>query len=308
MTAWTFDQIPDLQGQQAIVTGANSGLGYWIALHLARRGAHVMLACRSRTRADEAAGRIRATVSQARLDVLDLDVADLDSVRTFAAQYAGKHGALHILCNNAGLAMPPLAHTRHGFESQFGTNFLGHFALTGHLLPQLRATRGARVVHTASIAHRFGRIDFDDPHFRTRPYKDMAAYGQSKLANLLFAFELQRRLARAGIEALSIAAHPGYAATNISASNTLGATRVGRAIVRLGDHLLGQSAEAGARPILLAATSPHVRGGDYWGPRGAMELRGAPKRVGSSRAARDEAVAARLWTMAENLTQVRYLS
>ena len=308
MTAWTFDQIPDLQGRHAIVTGANSGLGYWTALHLARRGADVVLACRSRSRADEASQRIQAAAPQARTEVMELDVANLDSVKAFAAEYAARHATLHILCNNAGLAMPPLSHTRHGFESQFGTNFLGHFALTGHLLPLLRATPGARVVHTASIAHRFGRIDFDDPHFRTRPYRDMAAYGQSKLANLLFAFELQRRLARAGIDALSIAAHPGYAATNISANNKLGASRVGQAMVRLGDRLLGQSAEAGTRPLLLAATSPQAKGGDYWGPRGLMEMRGAPRRVGSTRAARDEAVAARLWTMAENLTDVRYLS
>lgn len=308
MTAWTFDQIPDLQGRHAVVTGANSGLGYWTALHLARRGADVVLACRSLARADEAAGRMRAAVPAARLEVMALDVADLDSVRAFAAHYASRHGRLHILCNNAGLAMPPLSHTRHGFESQFGTNFLGHFALTGHLLPVLRATPGARVVHTASIAHRFGHIDFDDPHFRARPYRDMAAYGQSKLANLMFAFELQRRFTRAGIDALSIAAHPGYAATNISASNKLGATRMGQAMVRLGDRLLGQTAEAGARPILLAATSPLAHGGDYWGPRGPMEFRGAPKRVGSTRAARDEAAAARLWTMAENLTHVHYLS
>ena len=308
MSAWTFDQIPDLHGRQAIVTGANSGLGYWTTLHLARRGAHVVLACRSVTRADEAAGRIRVAVPEARLEVMALDVADLDSVKAFADRYAAGHDALDVLCNNAGLAMPPLSHTRHGFESQFGTNFLGHFALTGHLLPILRSTRAARVVHMASIAHRFGRIDFDDPHFRARPYKDMAAYGQSKLANLMFAFELQRRLSRAGIEASSIAAHPGYAATNISASNSLGATRIGQAMVRLGDRLIGQTAEAGARPILLAATSPQARGGDYWGPRGLMELRGAPRRVGSTRAARDEALAARLWTMAEELTQVRYLS
>lgn len=307
MTAWTFDRIPDLHGRQAIVTGANSGLGYWTALHLARRGAGVVLACRSRARADEAAQRILAATPEAKVEVLDLDVSDLDSVKVFAARYAERHGQLHVLCNNAGLAMPPLSHTRHGFESQFGTNFLGHFALTGHLLPLLRATPGARVVHTASIAHRFGRIDFDDPHFRSRPYRDMAAYGQSKLANLLFAFELQRRLTRAGIDALSIAAHPGYAATNISANNTLGASRVGQAMVRLGDRLLGQTAEAGARPILLAATSPDVRGGDYWGPRGLMELKGAPKRVGSTRAARDQAVAARLWTMAQDSTGVRYL-
>ncbi|MCC2655837.1 MAG: putative Protochlorophyllide reductase [Panacagrimonas sp.] len=308
MSAWTFDQIPDLQGRHAVVTGANSGLGYWTALHLARRGAHVVLACRSRARADEAAERIVTASAGAHVGVMELDVADLDSVKAFAAHYAEQHHQLHVLCNNAGLALPPLSHTRHGFEAQFGTNFLGHFALTGHLLPILRATPGARVVHTASIAHRFGRIDFDDPHFRSRPYRDMAAYGQSKLANLMFAFELQRRLTRAGIDALSIAAHPGYAATNISASNKLGSTRVGQAMVRLGDRLLGQTAEAGARPILLAATSMQARGGDYWGPRGLMEMRGAPRRVGSTRAARDEAAAARLWTMAENLTDVRYLS
>lgn len=308
MSNWTFDDIPDLSGRHAIVTGANSGLGYWTALHLARRGADVVLACRSATRAHEAREQLLTRVPAARLTVMELDIADLDSVERFAARYAEQRPALHLLCNNAGLAMPPLSHTRHGFESQFGTNFLGHFALTGRLLPLLSATPAARVVHTASLAHRMGRIDFDDPHYRQRRYRDLPAYGQSKLANLMFAFELQRRFDRHQIDALSVGAHPGYAATNISASNTLGASRVGRAMVRLGDRLLGQSAEAGAAPILIAATAAQVRGGDYWGPRGLFELRGAPRRVGSSRHARNPTSAARLWELAENATGVRYLS
>lgn len=307
MTPWTFDDIPDLAGRRAIVTGANSGLGYWTALHLARRGAEVVMACRSAPRAQEARDRLLKAMPGARVEVMELDVADLDSVAAFADRYAQSHADLHLLCNNAGLAMPPLSHTRHGFELQFGTNFLGHFALTGRLLPLLRATSGARVVHTASIAHRFGRIDFEDPHFKSRPYKDVAAYGQSKLANLMFAFELQRRFATSGIAAKSIAAHPGYAATNISAQNKLGASRIGRAAVRLGDRLLGQTAEAGAKPILLAATSPDAQGGAYYGPSGWFELRGAPRLVGSTKTARDARVAARLWTMAENLTGVPYL-
>ena len=308
MTPWTFDAIPDLARRRAIVTGANSGIGYWIALHLARRGAQVVMACRSPSRGQEARERLVEAVPGAAVEVAELDVADLDSVSAFARRERASSPALHLLCNNAGLAMPPLSHTRHGFELQFGTNFLGHFALTGHLMPSLRATPGARVVHTASIAHRFGRIDFDDPHFRKRAYRDMPAYGQSKLANLMFAYELQRRFDQAGIEALSIAAHPGYAATNISAGNKLGATRLGKAVVRLGDRLLGQPAEAGAAPILMAATSPTASGGAYYGPSGAFELRGAPVRVTSTRASHDTAVAARLWTMAENLTGVTYLS
>lgn len=308
MSTWTLRDIPDLHGRNAIVTGANSGLGWWTAMHLARHGAAVVMACRSLARAREARERILASVPQAQLEVMELDVADLASVQTFAARYAEQHRALHILCNNAGLAMPPLSHTRHGFESQFGTNFLGHFALTGQLLPLLRAASRARVVHTASIAHRLGRIDFDDPHFRQRRYREMPAYGQSKLANLMFAFELQRRFVRAQIDAISLAAHPGYAATNISNANKLGSSRVGRVMVRVGDRLLGQSAEAGAAPLLLAATAPQAVGGDYWGPRGLLEFRGAPRRVGSSRRARDTAAAARLWELAENATGVRYLS
>jgi NAD(P)-dependent dehydrogenase (short-subunit alcohol dehydrogenase family) len=307
MKPWTFDDIPDLAGRRAIVTGANSGVGYWTALHLARRGAEVVMACRSASRAQEARDRLLKAAPRARVEVMELDVADLDSVAAFGDRYAQSHTGLHLLCNNAGLAMPPLSHTRHGFELQFGTNFLGHFALTGRLMPLLRATPGARVVHTASIAHRFGRIDFDDPHFRSRPYKDMAAYGQSKLANLMFAFELQRRFTKAGIAAMSLAAHPGYAATNISAHNKLGASRIGRAAVRLGDRLMGQTAEAGAAPILLAATSPDAHGGAYYGPSGWFELRGAPRLVGSTKRARDAGVAARLWTMAENLAGVHYL-
>jgi NAD(P)-dependent dehydrogenase (short-subunit alcohol dehydrogenase family) len=308
MKTWTFNDIPDLTGRHAIVTGANSGLGYWTALHLARRGAAVVMACRSAERAQASRDRLLAAVPAAQVEVMDLDVADLDSVQAFGQRYTQTHDSLHLLCNNAGLALPPLSRTRHGFELQFGTNFLGHFALTGHLLPALRATPGARVVHTASIAHRFGRIDFDDPHFKSRRYKDMAAYGQSKLANLMFAFELQRRFVGAGIEATSIAAHPGYASTNISANNSLGKSGVGTAMVRLGDRLLGQSAESGSMPILLAATSPTAVGGAYYGPSGWFELRGPPRQVDSTRASKDTAVAARLWTMAENLTGVHFLS
>lgn len=307
MNHWTLKDIPDLAGKRAIVTGANSGLGYYTSLHLARRGAEVVMACRSLAKADEARARILADVPDAGLVPMALDVADLDSVAAFAEQFLAGGLRLDILCNNAGLAMPPLGRTRHGFELQFGTNFLGHFALTGRLLPALRATPGARVVHTASVAHKFGRIDFDDPNFERRPYKDTAGYGQSKLANLMFAFDLHRRFAQHGVDAISLAAHPGYAATNISASNKLGATRVGQAMVRLGDRLLGQSAEAGAAPQLLAATSPQARGGEYYGPAGLLEFRGPPVLVGCTAAARDEKAATRLWDLAENLTGLRYL-
>lgn len=304
---WTLRDIPDLGGRIAIVTGANSGLGYWTSLHLARHGADVVMACRSMDKGEAARQQILAVEPNARLSVMPLDLADLDSTRRFGERFLALGHPLHLLCNNAGLAMPPQDKTRQGFELQFGTNFLGHFALTGHLLPALRTTAAARVVHVASIAHRMGRIAFDDLHFERRTYKQMPSYGQSKLANLMFAFELQRRFATAGIDAISVAAHPGYAATNISAANSIGATRFGQWAVQLGDRLLGQPAESGAAPQLFACTSADVRGGEYFGPSGAFELRGRPKRVGSTAAARDEGSAARLWEVAENLTGVHYL-
>jgi NAD(P)-dependent dehydrogenase (short-subunit alcohol dehydrogenase family) len=304
---WTADDVPPLDGRVAIVTGANSGLGLETARVLARRGAHVVLACRNPEKARVAEREIAAAApAPDAVEALALDLASLASVRAFADAFRKRHGALHLLVNNAGIMAIPLARTAEGFEMQLGTNHLGHFALTGLLLDVLLATPRARVVTVSSSMHRIGRIRFDDLQGE-RSYGAWRAYGQSKLANLLFTFELQRRLARRGAEAIAVAAHPGYAATQLQevgprARNSTLMTQA----VALGNRLLAQSAAMGALPSLYAATAGEVRGGDYFGPDSWFEMRGHPRRVGSTARARDEQTAARLWSASEELTGVRY--
>jgi NAD(P)-dependent dehydrogenase (short-subunit alcohol dehydrogenase family) len=301
---WTTADIPDLTGRTAVVTGANSGIGFWTAVELARRGAAVTLAARDPGRGAGALSQLRAEVPAADAELAQLDLADLSSVRTFAAAYQPE--GLDLLVNNAGVMAVPLRHTPDGFESQFGTNHLGHFALTGLLLPRLLARPGARVVTVTSGCHRIGRIDFADLDARGR-YRKWPAYAQSKLANLLFTFELQRRADAAGVDLRATSAHPGYAATNLQ---TAGPRLAGSKVVESGavlvTRLIGQSAAAGAEPTLRAATDPAVRGGEVFGPAGFMELHGAPKQVAVSRRARDRGVAERLWTVSEEKTGVRY--
>jgi NAD(P)-dependent dehydrogenase (short-subunit alcohol dehydrogenase family) len=283
----TSVRVPDQTGRTAVVTGANSGLGAVSAAHLARHHARVILACRDVRKGEQAARTMTGDVV-----VRPLDLADLASIRAFAENLE----PVDVLINNAGVMAVPLARTADGFEVQFGTNFLGHFALTGLLLPRLRD----RVVTVSSPAHRVGRLDLDDLNWERRRYRRWGAYAQSKLADLLFAFELQRRLSATGSGVLSVAAHPGYADTHIGVRGQTLQHRV----VRLGNRLLAQPAEAGALPIVYAATMPDVRGGDYWGPDGLAEMRGAPRRVGASSRARDEELAARLWDRAVQLTGV----
>ena len=300
---WTADDIPDLTGRSAVVTGANSGIGFHAALELARRGARVTLTARDPGRGAAALDRVRAEVPAADVVLGSLDLADLSSVRDFAAAYAGD---LDLLVNNAGVMAVPLRHTPDGFESQFGTNHLGHFALTGLLLPALLARPGARVVTVTSGVHRIGTIDFADLDAR-RSYRKWPAYAQSKLANLLFAFELQRRADAAGADLRSTAAHPGYAATNLqSAGPRLAGSRVSEAGAAVVTRVIGQSAAAGALPTLRAGTDPAVRGGEVFGPGGPLEMRGAPKQVAVSKRARDRALAARLWAVSEEKTGVGY--
>jgi NAD(P)-dependent dehydrogenase (short-subunit alcohol dehydrogenase family) len=298
---WTASDIPDLTGRTAIVTGANSGIGFRAACELARHGARVTLTARDPGRGTTALDRLRAEVPGARVELGALDLADLDSVRAFAGGYEGD---LDLLVNNAGVMAVPLRYTPDGFESQFGTNHLGHFALTGLLLPRLLARPGARVVTVTSGVHRAGRIDFEDLDAQRR-YRKWSAYAQSKLANLLFTFELQRRADAAGLDLRAVAAHPGYAATNLqTAGPKLAGSRVAEAGAAVVSRLVGQSAAAGALPTLRAATDPAVRGGEVFGPSGPLELRGAPTQVTVSKAARDRAVAARLWTVSEEKTGV----
>ena len=292
---WTTADMPSLEGRLAIVTGANSGLGLQAASALARHGAAVTLAVRDRARGEQAAAGTPGNV-----EVAVLDLADLASVRAFAADWSARHPeGLDLLLNNAGIMAVPRSLTVDGFESQLGTNHLGHFALTGLLLPALVARPGARVVTVSSMAHRMGRMDFDDLTAEAG-YRPWQAYGQSKLANLLFTSELQRRLDVHGIRAKSMAAHPGYSATN------LGHRAQGRAFMRLSDRLFAQSAEMGALPLLYAATVAGLPGNTYVGPDGVLEQRGHPTVVGRSARAQDAAAAARLWDLSEELTGVRF--
>jgi NAD(P)-dependent dehydrogenase (short-subunit alcohol dehydrogenase family) len=287
--AWGAADVPDQTGRTFVVTGANSGLGEATARLLADRGATVLLACRNVAKGEAAAARMTGAVSVRRLDL-----ADLASVRAFADETP----PFDVLINNAGVMAIPLQRTVDGFEMQIGTNFLGHFALTGLLLPVV----ADRVVTVSSNAHRWGRINLADLNWERRRYQRWLAYGQSKLADLMFAYELDRRLTRAGSAVRSVGAHPGYAATELQ-SNT--GSRADR-IMSLGNRLLAQSAERGALPTLYAATMPDVKGGEYYGPGGVAELAGHPTRVGSSRSSKDAGTAAALWSLAEELTGVSF--
>jgi NAD(P)-dependent dehydrogenase (short-subunit alcohol dehydrogenase family) len=304
MAKWTTDEIPDLAGKRAVVTGANSGLGLCTALELARHGATVVLACRSAERGRAALDRIRAAAPGCDVALGSLDLADLASVRAFAAEY-GTTG-LDLLVNNAGVMALPRRTTADGFEMQFGTNHLGHFALTGLLLPRLLATPAARIVTMSSGAHRMGAVNFDDLHGK-RSYGKWSAYGQSKLANLLFAYELDRRLKSKRANAMSVACHPGYSATELQAAGPkMEGSGFMERVMDLGNRLFAQDAATGALPTLYAATAPDVQGGDYIGPNGIGELWGYPKKVQSNARSHDREVAARLWKISEEATGVVY--
>lgn len=302
---WTTADLPDLSGRTAVVTGANSGIGFRTAVELARHGARVTMAVRDPGRGADALARLLLEVPGADAGLGALDLADQASVRAFAEGYPD--GGLDLLVNNAGIMAVPLRRTAEGWESQLATNHLGHFTLTGLLLPALLARPGSRVVTVTSGFHRYGKIDFMDPHFRSRGYGKWPAYAQSKLANLLFTFELQRRADAAGVDLRSVSAHPGYAATNLQvAGPRLTGSRAGVAIASLMNRTLGQSDSGGALPSLRAATDPAVRGGEVFGPDGPLELRGAPKQVPVSARARDRAAASRLWALSEEQTGVSY--
>ena len=294
---WTQHDIPSRSGRLAIITGANSGIGLETARELARREATVVLACRSEARATTAIQDILAELPKARLEFMRLDLADLEQVREFATIVHDRFLSLDLLINNAGVMMPPAGKTTQGYELQFGINHLGHFALTGLLLDLLMATPGARIVSVSSLAHRQGTMNFDDLDFETRGYSAYAAYGQSKLANLLFTFELTRHLKRRGTKVLVAAAHPGWTQTNLQQHSRR---------FRWFNPLMGMQPIGGALPTLRAATAPDVESGDYYGPKGFYEIRGAPKKVGASAAAKNELDAARLWSVSEGRTGVRY--
>lgn len=296
-TNWTSESMGNQAGRVAIVTGANSGIGYWTALELAGHGAEVVLACRDLVRAERAADAILRARSGARVRAIKLDLAELASVRAFAAAFKGDFARLDLLINNAGVMVPPLGRTADGFELQFGTNHLGHFALTGLLLDRLRETPGARVVTVSSMAHGAGRLDFSDLQWERRRYRAWRAYGDSKLANLLFTRELQRRLALSGADVRAVAAHPGWTRTELS-RHAGWMDRFAKWMAMPGPQ--------GALPTLRAAVDPGVPGGQFLGPDGPFQVRGWPVAVVSRSTARDDAVAARLWQVSQELTGVRF--
>jgi NAD(P)-dependent dehydrogenase (short-subunit alcohol dehydrogenase family) len=301
VAGWDAGQIPDQSGRVAVVTGANSGLGLVTARELARHGALVVMACRNLDKGRAAQAEVAATASGPKPELESLDLASLSSVRSFAERFKQNHEHLDLLVNNAGVMAPPRRRTADGFELQFGTNHLGHFALTNLLLPLMEGREDARVVTLSSTAHKIGRISFDNLN-GDRRYFRWNAYGQSKLANLLFALELDRRLRAQGSTVKSLAAHPGYAATNLQSA---AAPLIDRLVMKVGNAVVAQSDEMGALPVLFAATQPGADGGLYIGPDGPGEQRGHPKVVKPSGAARDEDTASRLWDVSEELTRVR---
>jgi NAD(P)-dependent dehydrogenase (short-subunit alcohol dehydrogenase family) len=311
---WTIADVPEQGWRTAVITGGNTGLGFQLAQVLAGRGARVIIACRDRDKARRAVAEMATAARRSRqviglregptpdLHVVELDLARLSSVRDAAAELKAKFPVIDLLINNAGVMMTPYARTEDGFELQFGTNHLGHFALTGLLIDQLaQSPAGARVVTVSSLVHRRGSIDFDDLMWE-RGYSRTGAYARSKLANLLFAYELQRQLASSGARVISVAAHPGYSTTDL----TRNMPRLLRAGSRAAEPFIAQSPAMGALPLLRAATDEKVAGGQYYGPGNLLETKGNPKLVRSSARSYDQELARRLWETSEKLTGVSF--
>ncbi|MDX6313986.1 MAG: hypothetical protein QOF44_3450 [Streptomyces sp.] len=301
--AWTANDIPDQTGRTAVVTGSNSGIGYVTARELARHGARVLLACRSEQRGQDAVRRLQHEVPSARAGYRHLDLGDLSTVRGFAKNYDDER--LDLLINNAGVMALPHGTTADGFETQFGVNHLGHFALTGLLLPQLLATPGSRVVSLSSGMHALSNVDLDDLNSE-RHYRRWVAYGRSKSANLLFIHELARRLAAAGSDTVAAAAHPGYASTNLQTAGVrMEGRRIAERVATLANRVIAQSADAGALPTLYSATAPSVTPDSFTGPR-LQGWRGSPAPSWRAPWTRDDRAAELLWTASEQLTGVTY--
>jgi NAD(P)-dependent dehydrogenase (short-subunit alcohol dehydrogenase family) len=301
---WSERDIPDQSGRVALVTGANSGIGWEAARALAERGASVVLACRTRSKAEDAKDRILEGAPNATVDLVDLDLSDLASVRKAATRVTGEYERIDLLINNAGVMAVPNQRTADGFEMQFGTNHLGHFAFTGLVVPCMTPVEGSRVVNVSSNAHKFGKIDFNDLNWEQK-YSPWRAYGQSKLANLLFTYELQRRFEAAGVPTIAVACHPGGSRTNLG-NAPAGITGRLMEMTRPVINLFMQPADMGALPTLRAAVDPAVTGGEYYGPDGFAEQRGHPERVESNARSKDAVVASRLWSVSEELTGVQF--
>lgn len=301
---FTLDQVTSQKGRTIIVTGANAGLGYETALALAKKEAHVILACRNEQKAEKAKEKILKEVPDANLEIMLIDLADLDSVRAFAKNYLDKYDQLDLLINNAGVMMPPYTKTKDGFELQIGANHLGHFLLTGLLLDTLTKTDNARIVALSSLAHHAGEINFDDLQSKEN-YSPMGAYQQSKLANILYGIELQRRLEKAGHDkVISTIAHPGASDTELARHIPGWIAFLLRITIM---PFITHSPKSGAMPTLQAALGKDVKGGEYFGPTGWREMKGKTGRAKINRKARNEEVAKRLWEVSEELVGLKYL-
>lgn len=301
---WTTADIPDLTGKVIIVTGANSGIGFEAAREFARQGAQTILACRNLEKGQTALDQIQAEIPDAAVEMMQLDLASLESIHQFAETFKAKYDRLDVLLNNAGIMMVPYGKTKDGFERQFGTNHLGHFALTGLLIDLLSKTADARVVNVSSNGHRFGKMDFDDLMYEENKYSSIGAYARSKLANLLFTYELQRRFEAQDLDLIAVVAHPGNSDTNLGAHlEEHPAYKIMQPIF----GRMGQSAAMGALPSIRAAVDPDVAGAEYFGPEGTIQAKGYPVLVPSSKASHNQSDAQKLWEISEELTGVQYL-
>lgn len=299
MNKWSIEQVPSQRGKIAIVTGANSGIGYEVTLGLIKKGFEVIMACRNIKKAEEAKVKILQQYPAAKINLMKIDTSSLKEVKKFADQFKSQYQNLHLLINNAGIMMSPHKVSEDGYENQFATNYIGHFALTGLLLPILTSTAGSRIISLSSLSYKWSEIIFDDFHFK-KGYSKTKAYGQSKRACLMFAFELQRRLSAAGHETLSIAAHPGLSKTNLD--------QYYPALIRPLGNLFLQPAAKGALPILFASLDKDLKGGEFIGPDGFQQMRGYPTIVQADEYSNNKEVAKRLWTESEKMTSVSYLS
>lgn len=294
---WTAENIPNLTGKTVIVTGSSSGIGYEAARVIANKNATVILAVRNMEKGNTAANKIRAQKESADVRIMELDLSNLQSVTDFATKYKSEFGKLHLLINNAGVMIPPYSKTSDGFELQFGTNHLGHFALTGQLIDLLNNTPNSRIINVASAAHKYGNLNFEDLNWEKRKYKAWRAYGDSKISNLYFTYELQRKLDASGSKVKTTAAHPGWTATDLQRHSGL---------FEFLNGFFAMKTEQGTLPTLRAAFDEKALGGDYFGPDGWQEWKGYPVKVDSSKLSQDEEIAKKLWNVSEELTNVKY--
>ncbi|MDM3854806.1 MAG: SDR family NAD(P)-dependent oxidoreductase [Aphanizomenon gracile PMC649.10] len=295
---WNTENILSQKGRIVIVTGSSSGIGYETARVLANKQASVIIAVRNLEKGNKALAKIIQQNKDADVRVMELDLANLASVKNFAENFQKNYSRLDLLINNAGVMIPPYSKTTDGFELQFGTNHLGHFALTGQLLKLLISTQGSRIVNVSSGAHNFGKLDFDDLNWEKRNYAQWTAYGDSKLANLYFTYELDRKLKEQGINTLVNASHPGWTATELQ--------RTAGDVMKYLNGIFAQDITMGALPTLRAAIEEGLKGTEYFGPNGFMEISGYPVKVESNQLSKDRAIAQKLWVVSEKLTSVKF--